>query len=66
MKRPDDEFRSTERKVIWLFFGLWAAVLVLAAVRYASRGDMTVTLCVAAAAVAYCLCRLWNAYRRRG
>ena len=50
MARRDDGFLSTRRKVAWMFFGLWAVVLVMAAVRYAVHGDMVVTLAVAAAA----------------
>ena len=38
-------------------------VLVMAAVRSAVPGDMVVTLAVAAAAVAFCIYRLWDAYR---
>ena len=56
MARRDDGFLSTRRKVAWMFFGL-------AAVRYAVHGDMVVTLAVAAAAVAFCIYRLWDAYR---
>ena len=56
MARRDDGFLSTRRKVAWMFFGLWAVVLVMA-------GDMVVTLAVAAAAVAFCIYRLWDAYR---
>ena len=63
MARRDDGFLSTRRKVAWMFFGLWAVVLVMAAVRYAVHGDMGVTLAVAAAAVAFCIYRLWDAYR---
>ena len=55
MARRDDGFLSTRRKVAWMFFGLWAVVLVMAAVRYAVHGDMVVTLAVAAAAVAFCI-----------
>lgn len=44
MARRDDGFLSTRRKVAWMFFGLWAVVLVMAAVRYAVHGDMVVTL----------------------
>ena len=65
MARRDDGFLSTRRKVAWMFFGLWAVVLVMAAVRYAVHGDMVVTLAVAAqpAAVSFCVFRLWDAYR---
>ena len=63
MARRDDGFLSTRRKVAWMFFGLWAVVLVMAAARYAVHGDMVVTLAVAAAAVAFCIYRLWDAYR---
>ena len=42
MARRDDGFLSTRRKVAWMFFGLWAVVLVMAAVRYAVHGDMVV------------------------
>ena len=59
MARRDDGFLSTRRKVAWMFFGLWAVVLVMAAARYAVHGDMVVTL----AAVAFCIYRLWDAYR---
>lgn len=65
MARRDDGFLSTRRKVAWMFFGLWAVVLVMAAVRYAVHGDMAVTLAVAASAVAFCIYRLWDAYRVR-
>ena len=62
---PDDEkFRSTKRKVAWMFLGLWAAVLAMAVVRRATHGDMTVTVAVAAAAVAFCLYRLRAVYRK--
>ncbi len=48
MARRDDGFQiSTRRKVAWMFFGLWAVVLVMAAARYAVHGDMVVTLAVA-------------------
>lgn len=40
MARRDDGFLSTRRKVAWMFFGLWAVVLVMAAARYAVHGDM--------------------------
>ena len=63
MARRDDGFLSTRRKVACMFFGLWAVVLVMAAARYAVHGDMVVTLAVAAAAVAFCIYRLWDAYR---
>jgi hypothetical protein len=43
MARRDDGFLSTRRKVAWMFFGLWAVVLVMAAVRYAVHGDMVVS-----------------------
>ena len=44
MARRDDGFLSTRRKVAWMFFGLWAVVLVMAAVRYSVHGDMVFTL----------------------
>lgn len=56
-------FRSARRKMAWLFLGLWTAVLTLAVVRRATHGDMTVTVAVAAAAVAFCLHRLYTACR---
>lgn len=65
MERHDGKFRAIKRKVAWMFFGLWAVVLVMAAVRYATHGDMIVTLAVAAAAIAFCIYRLWDAYRMR-
>lgn len=64
MKADDEKFRSTKRKVAWMFLGLWTAVLILAVVRRATHGDMGVTVAVAAAAVAFCLYRLRDAYRR--
>lgn len=66
MEERNEKFFATKRKVAWMFLGLWLVVLVMAAVRYAMQGDMIVTLAVAAAAVAFCLYRLWDAYRKRG
>ncbi len=63
MEQRDEKFFSAKRKVAWMFFGLWAVVLVMAVVRHAMRGDVVVTLAVAAAAVAFCIYRLWDAYR---
>lgn len=65
MTQQNEKFFATKRKVAWMFLGLWLAVLVLAGVRYITHGDMIVTLGVAAAAVAFCLYRLWDAYRKR-
>lgn len=63
MISDDEKFRSARRKAAWMFLALWSAVLILAVVRRATHGDMTVTLAVAAAAVAFCLYRLREAYR---
>ena len=60
-----DNLRAVKRKVAWMFRALWSTVLILTLIRYCTHGDMVVTLGVAAAAVLFCLYRLWDACRRK-
>lgn len=65
MAPKQDDFLTIKRKVAWMFLALWVMVLILTLIRYCTHGDMVVTLGVAAAAVLFCLYRLWDAFRKR-